>query len=91
MTSGFAMAASGIALEDDLAAIDGVEPVGVRLAVARFDSAIKSETPISLICRAASMNRLTTTGASPSNGSSSRRSRARASAPGDRDHLLLAA
>ena len=36
----------------------------------RFDSAMRSEIPISLICFTASMKRVTTTGASPSNGSS---------------------
>src|SRR6266446_2465624 len=43
------------------------------LAFARFDSAIRTESFISLSFRTASINRVTTTGARPSNGSSSRR------------------
>ena len=44
-----------------------------REALARFDSAIKTEIFSSLILRTASMSRVTTLGASPSNGSSSKR------------------
>ena len=64
----------GAALEDDLAAVDGVEPVGDRGSPSRGSTRRSgARSPISLICRAASMNRLTTTGASPSKGSSSKR------------------
>src|SRR5215510_339381 len=44
-----------------------------REAVMRFDSAMRSDTPMALMRWAASMKRLTTTGASPSKGSSRRR------------------
>src|SRR2546423_1505542 len=43
------------------------------VALARFDSAISTEIFISLIFRTASISRVTTTGARPSKGSSSRR------------------
>src|SRR5437870_294371 len=45
----------------------------MRMAVIRFDSAIRSDTPIALIRLTASVKRVTTTGASPSKGSSSSR------------------
>ena len=41
------------------------------MALTRLDSAISTEIPIALMVVTASMKRLTTTGASPSNGSSS--------------------
>src|SRR5215831_7873240 len=44
-----------------------------RASVMRFDSAMRSDTPMALIRWAASMKRLTTTGARPSKGSSRRR------------------
>jgi len=36
-------------VEDDLATVDGVEPVAVRSPPPRFDSAMRMETPIALI------------------------------------------
>src|SRR5580765_2613607 len=43
----------------------------MRPAFCTWDSAMSTETPRALTARTASMNRVTTTGASPSNGSSS--------------------
>ena len=60
----------GRAAEEDLAAIDDVEPVGDRRRTGQVGSASNSAIPIALIVITASRNRLTTAGAKPSNASS---------------------